>query len=782
MKSCRPRSPRAVRARLRPSQRLAVEGLESRHMLAANVMITEFLAENDAGLRDADGNSPDWIELYNAGDATAKLEEYRLTDDPDEPAKRRFPAVDLDPGQYLVVFASSQDVDDYVDGAGNLHTSFALQRGGEYLALVSPAGQVLSEFGPSGTPYPEQRANVSYGVAQKTTLVDGDSSAQYWVPLDGSVEGAWTQADFDAAAHSFQSGAAAIGAEGRPEDRVNFTHEIKTAVRERTHAVYVRIPFEVSNAAAVRELVLRLKYDNGFIAYLNGVEVARDNTPTQPSWFASAPENRPRDAAALDPVEFDLVLTSALRDGTNVLALHVLNHLPDDSDLLSVPELIAVIPDASGPVGFLPQPSPGQANGTVIEGFVAATQFSVGRGFYDVPQTVEITTATSGTTLYYTTDGSQPEPTNPDASVYTGPLTITETTVLRAAAFRPGFLPSGVGTQTYVFVDDVARQPKMMASITKDDVWGPQLRDSLLAVPTISITAGNSALAREQLVASEIPVSVELLLPDGTEGFQLDAGLEHYGGHTLGNSPKKNIRLSFKAEYGSAKLSYDLFGEGATDEFDQLLLRTGSHDNWFWTHPAGNRGIYIRNRWASDRQLEMGQPAPHSRFVHVYVDGTYWGIHDLMERPNASFMASYFGGDKEDYDALNAGTAVDGDATAWNALRCSTGDYDRLLQYLDAANYADYMLLQFYGGNDWDWSEAQNWTAARKREDGAGWKFFAWDSDLFLRTCATAVSPHGSTWSIAAVPATCGAASVNTPSFVCCWPTGRSDTSITEAC
>jgi hypothetical protein len=235
-------------------------------------------------------------------------------------------------------------------------------------------------------------------------------------------------------------GAAAIGAEGRPEDRVNFTHEIKTAVRERTHAVYVRIPFEVSNAAAVRELVLRLKYDNGFIAYLNGVK-ARDNTPTQPSWFAR--RGTDPGAAALEPVEFDLgAHLGALRDGTNVLALHVLNHLPDDSDLLSVPELIAVIPDASGPVGFLPQPSPGQANGTAIEGFVAATQFSVGRGFYDVPQTVEITTATSGTTLYYTTDGSQPGPTNRDASVYTGPMTITETTVLRAVAFGPVFCPA----------------------------------------------------------------------------------------------------------------------------------------------------------------------------------------------------------------------------------------------------------------------------------------------------------------------------------------------------
>ena len=67
--------------------------------------------------------------------------------------------------------------------------------------------------------------------------------------------------------------------------------------------------------------------------------------------------------------------------------------------------------------------------------------------------------------------------------------------------------------------------------------------------------------------------SVELIFPDGTEGFQIDAGVEHYGGHSLG-SPKKNMRLSFKSIYGDAGLSYDLFGDDAADQFDQLLLRT----------------------------------------------------------------------------------------------------------------------------------------------------------------------------------------------------------------
>ena len=97
------------------------------------------------------------------------------------------------------------------------------------------------------------------------------------------------------------------------------------------------------------------------------------------------------------------------------------------------------------------------------------------------------------------------------------------------------------------------------------------------------------------------------------------------------------MRLSFKSAYGDGSLNYDLFGGDATTEFDQILLRTGSHDNWFWTHPAGGRGNYTRNRWAFDRQLETGQPAPHGRYVQVFINGEYHGLHHLMERPNSDF-------------------------------------------------------------------------------------------------------------------------------------------------
>jgi hypothetical protein len=373
---------------------------------------------------------------------------------------------------------------------------------------------------------------------------------------------------------------------------------------------------------------------------------------------------------------------------------------------------------------------------------VAAPTFSHQRGYYEAAISLEIGVATPGASLVYTTDGREPSRTVGTvvlpADQNTPPstmLTIDRTTTLRVMAFKDNYLSQDPQTQTYFFVDDLVTQSDLWSTITTDPVWGPQLRSSLMSVPSISLVLdGRISEARE------VGTSVEMIFPDGTsEGFQIDAGAEYFGGHSLG-SPKKNIRISFKPIYGDSRLNYDLFGEGATTEFDQLILRTGSHDNWFWTHPAGGRGNYIRNRWAFDRQLEMGHLAPHGRFVQVFINGEYWGMHHLMERPNAEFMASYEGGDPDDYDALNAGAAIDGDLTAWRALQTEAviDDYEQVKQYLDVVNYADYMLLQFYAGNDWDWNHSQNWAAARKREDGGGFIFFSWDSDVMLRTTANA--------------------------------------------
>ncbi len=135
------------------------ERLEPRMLLAADVLISEFSASNDAVLRDADREYPDWIELHNAGDEAADLTGWYLSDNQENLAKWSFPSGTIPPGGFLVVFASGKDQE---DADGSLHTNFQLARSGEYLGLIRPdATTVVTEFAPV---YPEQLTDVSYGV------------------------------------------------------------------------------------------------------------------------------------------------------------------------------------------------------------------------------------------------------------------------------------------------------------------------------------------------------------------------------------------------------------------------------------------------------------------------------------------------------------------------------------------------------------------------------------------------------------------------------------------
>ena len=143
---------------------MVVEPLELRRLLAGDAVINEFLASNSRGLRDEDGDTSDWVELFNPRDTSVSLAGWHLTDSQDNLAKWEFPAINLDAGQYLVVFASGKD---RRLPAASLHTSFQLSAGGEYLALVRPDGSVAHAYDPQ---FPAQTTDVSYGLSDSSDL------------------------------------------------------------------------------------------------------------------------------------------------------------------------------------------------------------------------------------------------------------------------------------------------------------------------------------------------------------------------------------------------------------------------------------------------------------------------------------------------------------------------------------------------------------------------------------------------------------------------------------
>jgi hypothetical protein len=378
--------------------------------------------------------------------------------------------------------------------------------------------------------------------------------------------------------------------------------------------------------------------------------------------------------------------------------------------------------------GYFSPPTPGSANSQSFSGFVADTKFSISRGFYDTAQNVSITTATPGSTIRYTTNGS--EPSESIGTIYSGPVTINQTTVLRAMAYKEGLAPTNIDTNTYLFVDDVITSPELGVAVTQ------QMRDSLTTVPSLSIVTPQTING-----TSEIPASLELINPDSTPGFQENCGVKNFGG-AFTNFDKKSFRMYFRSQYGASKLEHPLFegfdrGITATNTFDQLNVRSGSHD-------MVARGFYMSNRFTDDTMLDMGNINPHGRFMHLYLNGKYWGIYHIRERWSADTLTEYLGGPKEGYEAINGNwnvggwadsvaPAYDGDGSAWERIKTlgltsSPQNFEDLSPYLDMEHFIDYMIMWMFGNSE------DEYRCVGPADVGSGFKWFLNDADGYLRS------------------------------------------------
>lgn len=555
--------------------------------------------------------------------------------------------------------------------------------------------------------------------------------------------------------------------------------DVGVAMFGRASSAYLRLPFTVSEVPDNGVLRLRVRTEDGLVVYLNGNEVARVNVPATLSYDAVAVTNRLRSAASQEVV-FNLgVATAHLRSGANLLAVHGLNHHPNSRDFL-IDARLEQRQVTLGMPGYFDRPSPGGENGTGSVGLVEDPQFTPGRGIYESMQEVVLSTATTGATLRYTTNGMTP--TSTEGTVYTGPIRVGRTTPLRAVAYREGWLPSRVGTHTYLFLDDVVGQtragalaegypdtwvsqaadygldPRVVGPAGQDSFGGKytrSLKEDLLSLPTVSLvmpmegwfgTQGIYAHPESRGDAWERAVSIEWLPTVEQAGHQENAGVRIQGGafRRFDLTLKKSFRVVFRERYGSSVLEYPVFGPDVAGPFDNLVFRANSNDAWPY---AGGRAVYVRDAFAMETARAMGMVASHTGFVHLYLNGQYWGLYNPVERPDAAFSATYHGGDPDTWDALNQDSAPDGNYDAWNRLLSqvnqglgTTEAYQRVQgnhpdgtrnpafeNLVDVENLIDYLILNFYVGNT-DWP-GRNWWAGRDRNDGDGFKFYPWDTE-----------------------------------------------------
>lgn len=405
---------------------------------------------------------------------------------------------------------------------------------------------------------------------------------------------------------------------------------------------------------------------------------------------------------------------------------------------------------------------------------VADTKFDRDRGFYAAPFEVTISSKTPGAQIGYTLDGSDPRD-SPAARRGPAPLTLridpassegrapAPAVVLRAYAFAEGRAPTGVDTQTYIFPDRAALQTDALGAswptydyegpggparhdyamdprITGDPAYREALAAGLVAIPSVSLATASADFWSAYRGDAELPVSVEILYPDDPEGGEQADGLLAAHSH---DRVKRSLRLAFRRSAGDGKLDTQLLrraplnGDSALDELDRLILRGGNNRSWARTWNP-DRTTYVEDQWYRDSQIALSGSGSHGAFAHLYVDGIYWGLYNAVEQPQEHFAAAYFGGEPEDWTAVNHDGLQSGEPGRWRHLAevlsagnpaagGDSGDLAALGGHLDLDPFIDYLLLAWYAGIR-DWPENNWWSLGRAAPPGP-FRFFAWDGE-----------------------------------------------------
>lgn len=349
------------RAFMPPRRRrvFSFEQLEPRSMLAANFLISEFLASNDTSIEDEDGDDEDWLEIVNAGDTAGSLAGYYLTDKADNLTKWQVPNVSLDPGERIIVWASEKN---RINPALPLHTNFKIGAEGEFLALVRPDGvTVQSGYTPQ---FPVQYRDVSYGLSESSTVgatyVDSTTDVRVWIPTSGTLGNTWTQNGFVPTAAWLSGPGAWVGYDTAPDYDQYITTDVQSAMYNVRASAFIRAEF-THLATTQGSLQMRVRYDDGFVAYINGTEVARRNTPASIAWNSAAASDRIDSIAVVEEIIDLSSFTHLLVAGTNVLAIQGMNVVASSSDFLVAPVLEMITTTFGGPRYFV-EPSPGESN------------------------------------------------------------------------------------------------------------------------------------------------------------------------------------------------------------------------------------------------------------------------------------------------------------------------------------------------------------------------------------------------------------------------------------
>ncbi len=640
---------------------------------AAQLRISEVMNHNRSVYADDDGSYHDWVEIQNTGGYAVSLDGFSITDDPERPDKYVFENVILKSGECVTVHLTGKKGESRF-----LYAPFGLASSGDTVYLCD-GESVLDQLTVGESP-----ENVSYGR-------NGEGDVWFAVPTPGKPNGgicAKTVDELNAACYTgvMISEVCAVSA-STDTDWVELHNTTDTPLS--------LDGYRLSEAPEDEGY----RFENVTIEAGGYYTIACDTAP--PTGIAPcAPFSLDRFGDALYLYTPSGVLCDSFETGKQQTGI------------------------TSGRAGddrtkrvYFDTPTKNAANGTAYVGFAPAPAIQQIGGYVKTGTAVTITVP-EDCWVYYTLSGSIPTDT---ANAYTvgQAVTITENTVLRAVAYRDGYLPSDVVTQTFLTADE---HDLPVVSVSGDYA---------------ALFGANGTFTRYNNETLTAPVHAEYFTENGTKEIAFDSILKISGGMSRMN-PQKAFSLKLNQTVGVSSVDYPFFEDSNVTVFSDLLLRPSGSD---WDK-AKLRDEFAATALKNTEDLVIQSARP----VALYINGDYYGLYYLREKRNEAFVASNTG-IPEEYVQLAEMPAVfesstDIDPDMAELIRYArTHDltekehYEHVLSRINATSLIRYFAIQTYLGNG---DMINNIACYRDTREGK-WNWIVFDMDW---ACTNYYSNH----------------------------------------
>ena len=397
------------------------------------------------------------------------------------------------------------------------------------------------------------------------------------------------------------------------------------------------------------------------------------------------------------------------------------------------------MPDGGDEWVYFPEPTPGRENSAI--GFAEISEspeFSITGGIFHNIISISLSSSAPGAVIRFTTDGAPP---NDSSEIYTSPLVIDSTVVIRARLFEEGKLFSDPVTNTYILYDN---HDLPVVSLSTDPFLLWDWEEGMYVM-------GPNANPNPPYYGAnfwedwEYPFHIEMYEPDGSLGFSQDAGVKIAGGYNR-HWPQKSMAVFARDKYGDDTIEYQVFPDKQIFDFTSLLLRNGGND---WDYNKITDGVMSRVLDNTNIDHQAFRP------TIIFLNGEYWGLLFIREKMNEDFLETHHGVDPDNVDMLeNQQIVIEGDSLHYAAMIefLETNDitvpenYEYLNTQMEVHDFIDYMAAEIWIGNgDWPYHNIKYW---RPKTPSGIWKWLLFDVDCGFydpahNTLAIALDPAG---------------------------------------